>query len=252
MRTTTPEAQTTIVLPDIHVGHEDTRSIENVLEFVHDTKPQTIVQLGDFYDCKSISRFDKRPMDIDTLQEEIDRGYTLWKQIERAAPNARKVMLEGNHEARLHKTLLRNPGFYSLDALKPEKLFKLDELGVEWVPSSKTFRINKNLIVTHGATDDGCKMSQHSAYSAKANLDKWGVSGISGHTHRFGSHYKTLAEQVLGWHEIGTLSRLDPEYVKNPNWQQGFATVYHSRNRFHVVPTLITNHQFIANGRKYG
>lgn len=241
-----------VSIPDTHVPYHDTRSIDNVLEYISDTKPDVVIQHGDGLDCESLSRFDKEPSRIACLQEEINGLYHLWSEIKRAAPKARYVMLEGNHEARLHKNLLRNPGLYGLQALKPESLFRLDELGVEWWPSSKTFRLNKNLVLTHGANDDGCKMSPHSAYSAKANLDKWGVSGISGHTHRFGSHYKTLAEEILGWHEIGTLSQLNPGYVKNPNWQQGFATTHYTRNRFHVVPTLITNHQFIANGRKYG
>lgn len=242
----------TIALPDIHCGFEDRESIDNVLEYVSDVKPNHIVQIGDYYDCHSISRFDKEPSRIDTLQEELDIGYRLWKDIQRAAPKATYTQLEGNHERRLHKTLLANPGLYSLKNLQPRKLFNLDELGIEWVPAEKTKYLNNSLVLTHGANDDGCKMSPHSAYSAKANLDKWGVSGISGHTHRLGSHYKMMAEEMLGWHEIGCLTKLNPGYVKNPNWQQGFATIYHSKNRFHVVLTAITNHQFMAGGRKYG
>lgn len=241
-----------VILPDVHAGFEDRLTIDNVLEYVRDANPGALVQLGDMVDFYGISRFDKEPDRIDTVQSELNVAHHLWERFKDAAPHAKYYQLEGNHEHRLYKTLLANPGLFSLDALRPEKLFRLDELGVHWVPAEKTLKLNNSLVVTHGAVDDGCKMSQHSAYSARSNLEKWGVSGISGHTHRVGSHYRTLADRVLAWHEIGCLCRLDPGYVKYPNWQQGFATVYHTSNRFHVVVTAITSHQFIANGRKYG
>ena len=170
-----------------------------------------------------------------------------------ASPNSKYVMLEGNHERRLHKYLMKNPELHSLDVLKPENLFGLKELGVDFVKAEKTYHLNNKLIVTHGAQDDGCKLSAHAGYSAKNTMDKWGnISGIMGHGHRMGMSTKTMADgSMIQWVESGCLANLTPGYVKNPNWQHAFVTVYYTKNRFHIVPTTIANYEFIADGKLY-
>lgn len=248
------EMKIAIVLPDLHVNYQDDLSLSSWLQYVRYKKPDIIVQLGDFYDCYAISRFDKDPKRLGLFQEEIDIGKKLWMAIKKASPHSSLYLVGGNHEERIPKTLIRNaPGMYNLKAVSPEKLFELEELGVKYVPPEKTFYLNKSLVVTHGAVDDGCKLSQHAGYSAKNTMDKWGnVSGIMGHNHRVGCSTKTLADgAMIQWHEIGCMTNLHPEYVKNPNWQQGFATVYYTKHRFHIIPTTLVNHEFIAEGKLY-
>jgi len=64
---------------------------------------------------------------------------------------------------------------------------------------------------------------KNSAYSARAELERefYAVSTISGHTHRGGSYFVTTRFGVKQAHEGFCLCRLDPEYVVNPDWQQG-------------------------------
>jgi predicted phosphodiesterase len=246
--------KTAIIIPDMHVPYHDEKSFNLVLKYIKDKKPNIVIQQGDMYDCYGVSRFDKDPKRIDTLQEEIDLGKELWKRIKQASPKASLYMVGGNHEQRIPKMLMRHsPGMYSLKALHPERLFELDELGIKYIPPEKTFYLNKNLVVTHGANDDGCRMSQHAGYSAKATSDKWGdISGIMGHTHRLGSNTRALASgKQVTWVENGCLCNLNPDYVKNPNWQQGFSTIYFDKERFQIVPTIIVDHEFIADGKTY-
>jgi predicted phosphodiesterase len=242
-----------IVLPDIHVPYHDEKAINLVLKYVKDVKPDKIIQLGDFYDTFGISKYDKDPNRVDTLQQEIDTGYKLWKDIKRASPKSELVMLEGNHEARLRAFLMKNPGVYSLDALKPKNLFKLDELKVKWIPQEETYKINNSLVVIHGHNAGGGKLSQHSAYSAKNTLEKWGnVSGIMGHGHRLGMSCKTLHDgSVVQWYEAGHLANPHPDYMKNPNWQQGFIIVRYTNNRFHIAAVPITNYKMMVDGKMY-
>jgi predicted phosphodiesterase len=245
--------ETAIILPDIHTPYHDDRAISVVVKYIKATKPDQIIQLGDMYDCYSLSRFDKDPARISSLQEEIDRGALIWQQLKEASPKSKLVMLEGNHERRLVKYLMKHPELHGLKALNPEVLFGLKELGIKFVRSEDTYYINNSLVATHGATDDGCKLSQHAGYSAKNTLDKWGnVSGIMGHGHRIGMSTRTLADgTMVQWIESGTLSRLKPEYVKNPNWQHGFVVVKYTKNRFHATPVVIANYEFIADGKVY-
>lgn len=243
--------KTALVLPDMHVPYHDERALQLVYKYIQYKKPNVIIQLGDFYDMYSLSKYDKDPSRIDSLQEEIDVGSQIWKNFKKLSPKSKLIMLEGNHERRLHKYLMKNPEMHSLNALKIENLLGLKELGVEFYHSEQTYHINKNLVVTHGAVDDGCKLSQHSGYSAKNTLDKWGnISGIMGHGHRVGMSNRTLSDgSVIQWVEAGHLCDPHPSYVKNPNWQQGIVLVNYTNNRFHITPATIVDYKFILDGK---
>lgn len=245
--------KTAVVLPDLHVPYHDNRAFTAVLKYIKDEKPDVIVQLGDFYDCYSLSRYDKDPRRLASLQEEIDVGIEKWKELKKASPKSQLVMLEGNHERRLVKYLMKNPGLFGLKSLNPENLFGLKDLGVKFVSAENTYKLNHSLVVTHGAVDDGCKLSQHAGYSAKNTLDKWGnVSGIMGHGHRIGVSTKTLADgTMVQWVESGCLANLKPEYTKNPNWQHGFVIVNYTTNRFHLTPVTVANYEFYVGKKVY-
>ncbi|MCA8938790.1 MAG: hypothetical protein KDB07_03230, partial [Planctomycetes bacterium] len=54
-------------------------------------------------------------------------------------------------------------------------------------------------------------------------------SGISGHTHRLGIHYRTTLAGTKFWIENGCLCNLDPDYTHGqPDWQHGFTSGYWS------------------------
>ncbi len=46
---------------------------------------------------------------------------------------------------------------------------------------------------------------------------------MSGHTHRIGEHQRSDHNGVHAWWELGCMCDLNPSYVDDPNWQQGFA-----------------------------
>ena len=173
--------QKDVILPDFHVPYHDKNAIDLTLKYIKKNKPDRIVQIGDFQDFYSVSKFDKDPKRIDTLQDELDIGYDIWKDIKKSSKKSKLVYLEGNHEFRLRKYLWRHPELHSLEILKLENVLKTKELGIKFYRNVDTFYLKPNLIATHGAKDDGCKLSQHSGYSAKNTLEKVGINGISGH-----------------------------------------------------------------------
>lgn len=246
------EFKKTVVIPDLHVPYHDVESLQALNQFIRDFKPDTIIQQGDMYDFYDISRFDKNPERVGYLQKELDIGFKIWWEWRRLCPEARLVFKKGNHEGRMEKYLMRNPELFSLRSLKLPTIFGLDKLNVEYVPSEQNFFINDNLMVLHGDKDDGCKYSANSAYSAKLTLDKIGKSLIMGHTHRLGLHYKTVLDKTMMGLENGCLCLLTPEYVKNPDWQQGFSVVYNSAHRFYVQPIPVVNKRFIYGDKIYG
>ena len=247
------ETRTAVVIPDLHIPYHDERAVDLVIKYIKDIKPAAIYQIGDFYDFYSVSKFDKDPKRIDSLQEELDKGTKIWRRIKKAGPKDMKIhYLQGNHEFRLEKYLWKHPELHSLRVLKLDKLLDLDSIGIKYYKNKDICYVNKNLIVTHGAKDDGCKLSQHSGYSAKNTLEKTGISGVSGHSHRLASHYKRTLAKQLEWHEAGCLCDINPDYTKLPNWQQGFARIKYNKTSFDIkVVSIKKGYTCIVDGKRY-
>ena len=99
-----------VVLPDIHVPNHDVSSVNAVLRFIKFYKPHIFIQLGDFCDWDSVSKYEaNKESDINTIEYEIKESNKLLDTIESYLPRGcRKVMLGGNHEDRYTKFLVNN------------------------------------------------------------------------------------------------------------------------------------------------
>lgn len=202
----------------------DEGAVAIMLKALSSQKWDEIILLGDVVNLDQVSRYDKDPNLIAQLQEDLDLTTELLKIIGAAAGNAKKTVLFGNHEGRLRKHLWRkDPELAGLRTNTIETQLHLKELGYRLQPERESYSVTDNFIASHGAKDDGCKYSQFSAYSARNTLQKKGVSGISGHTHRLGLYYVTDFTGVKLWAECGCLIDFKKAgYVTNPNWQLGF------------------------------
>lgn len=203
-----------VALGDIHFPFENTTSLEKATRFLIKYKPHYLVLLGDIVDCYSLSRFDKDPRRILSLQTEFDLA-TMWISfISTALPTTKIIYIEGNHERRLQKYLNSHPEISSLRTLTIPQLLHLDELNVPYV---KNFTLG-DLFFTHGEV-----VRKHSGQSARGEMEVNDTSGISGHTHRLSHFFKTTTHRDLQWLEAGCLCSLEPTYLDTkPNWQNGF------------------------------
>jgi predicted phosphodiesterase len=194
--------KTILQINDVHVPFEDKKTLDAVYNFIDYLDPDEIVIAGDFQDFHEVSKFDKDPMRSFNLQDEIDAGYKILKEL---SSKAQVHFIEGNHEARLKKWLWKNPELASLKVLEIDKLLNLDLLGIKYHPEKY---ICNDFIFYHGSV-----VRAHSSFSAKAELEKHGTSGSSGHTHRIGSFTKTDFRGTVAWYENGCLCNLKPHYV---------------------------------------
>lgn len=215
-----------IVLSDIHYPYEDKAAIKAAVNFIDTVKPDTIILNGDILDMYDVSSFDKSPERMQSLQKEIDKATNLFKRLRKVAPNARIVFIKGNHEFRLERYLMKHPELFSLDALKLPNLLKLKEFNIEYF--DKHFKLG-SLKFTHGSI-----VRKFSSYTAHAELDKNDCSGCSGHTHRLGVCFKQTPSRYLAWYESGCLCDIHPEYVDEPDWQQGFLYGHINKDSFAV------------------
>lgn len=243
---------------DTHIPHEDERAVRVVQAIARETQPDLIVHMGDLLDAYPLSRWDKNPARKESLQDEIDRGRQHFAQMRLCSPGSRFVYLEGNHEDRLRRTLwnLEGPAavLAELTAFKQAMtwpaLLGLDALGVEFVPYAEQSRhaFLPKFLLKHGTV-----VRNKSAYTASGEHDKYGKSGASGHTHRLGLFFSRDSNGSHVWAETGCTCKLDPEYMADPDWQQGavFVTLDTTTGAFQVEPVYIYEGSAVFRGVHY-
>lgn len=236
-----------VFLSDIHFPYEDKEAINVVIAFIRWFKPSFIFLLGDIVDFYALSKFDKDPDRALRIQDEINDAKSFFAHLRLAAPRANIVFFEGNHEARLMKFLRRNPEVSGLEVLRLPSLLSMADYNVRFVGAMETYKYH-GFYLEHGDI-----VRKHSGYTARGMMEKRGVSGISGHTHRLGTHYTTNEGGDYVWLENGCLCDRKPDYIKSPNWQQGFSVGYFKKNnhRFLVEQVCIVNGKCVYAGREF-
>ena len=232
------------ILNDLQIPFQDPQVLGLVLRFLDDLKPYGIILNGDVVDCYAISDYDKDPLKKPGLQREVRGAAALMERFKYAKE---RIWLGGNHEDRLRRYLWKNPEFADLEALTFSSLFRVKEHGFTYYPYGKHWMLGK-LLVTHGFM-----VRAHSGISARAHFDRMGTSVLIGHTHRLGVYYKTNVRGQHAAYENGCLCRLDPEYVQNPDWQQGMSVVTVMDNGFFNVIQIPILHRRILfyGGERY-
>ena len=128
----------------------------------------------------------------------------------------RKIFLPGNHKARLQKFLWTHPELFSLRDLELRNVLKLSNYGIEYAAYSVQF--GDVLEVSHGT-----RVNKWAGMSAKAEqeLRRYSMSTITGHVHRSGTFKTKVGNEWRTGQESPCLCTLKPEYMRNPDWQQG-------------------------------
>lgn len=252
---------TAVILPDTQIGYRkfldtgeldpfhDERAMAVALQIVRHLRPEIIVNLGDFVDFPEFGKYEQEPEFAQTTQQSVDRAHRFLAEQRAAAPEADIRLIEGNHDARLPKSIARN----AMSALRLRRadapdswpvlsvpfLLRLDDLGVEYVPGypAGITWINDNVACIHG------HKVRSSASTAAVVIDDERVTTIFGHIHRIEMQSKTRRTKDGAKHAFaaspGCLCRIDGAVpsVKSAtdpmgrpvptveNWAQGLGVV---------------------------
>jgi hypothetical protein len=232
----------------LQIPYHDYSAVKLVDDFLADIQPDLLIYAGDIIDFYQISSFDKDPARVDNLQADINQVKAMFRKHKMSMPNTRKIMLDGNHEKRIqHFLWTKAPEISSLKCLTIEELFDLKEYNIEHIAYEQGIMINDIFLILHGDI-----ASIHSGYTAKRMFEKHGGCGMCGHCHRGGSFYKRDRFGTWGWWENYCLCHLNPDWIKNPNWVQGFSLVHFQGDRFYVEQIPIIHNKFIYGGQLYG
>jgi len=203
-----------IIAPDPQIGcrryengelewFQDDRAIDLHLQIIRDAKPTQIVNLGDTLDFAEWSdRWAIHPEMVMTTQPTIDRAHRhIAEQITEAPDDCTVTVLEGNHDARLGKLILKN----AMAALRlrranaPEEwpiisvqnLLRLEDFGkdkVNYVDGYPAGRVK----LAAGSGDLTPLYAIHGerlSVSAVAKNER--QSYVQGHIHRIADYYET-------------------------------------------------------------
>lgn len=249
-------------LGDHHAPHHDHELHRAAVQWLRDHQPDRIVIVGDLLDYDAVSRHPKNPAWATTLDECVDSGYAIVRAYRVACPDAKIVVLDGNHEDRLRRAVLANlPGAHGVRRARTDEdpdpqgvlttphLLRFDELHVGWAdPGGGDYehaqvKLNERLAARHGWIS-----KRGAGASALATIEHLGFSCYIGHCHRQGivestSHSIDGVPQTIIGVEVGTMARirggLGYASAGRPDWQQGFATATIWPDG-HFLPELVT------------
>jgi predicted phosphodiesterase len=252
------EVVTGVIYGDTHGQYIDDRAEAVLLSVLEHFEPDVVVHVGDGVDCYTISTFDKDPHRKESFQDEVDASRTHLARARAAAPSAAFYLLEGNHEARLRKSIWKSMGsmreIAKLRAFQESitwpHLLQLEQLGIQWIPEEEQplRGVFPKFLLKHGTL-----VRKWSGYSARGEWEKYGKSGASGHVHRLGMFFHRDWNGNHVWVETGCLCDLDPDYTRDPDWQQGFivASFHRPTGAFSLEPVYIHNGSALWRGRRF-
>ena len=239
-----------LFVPDVHFPSHDPTAWGLMLQAAGDFKPHEVVILGDFFDCYSVSRYDKHPqkMFLD-LQEELAVGVTAIERIINYLKPQKLWFLEGNHENRVSRYLANNAPLLLNAVKEPRELFGLPS-SAAYIPYGQGGWINfDGLYAMHGFVTG--------KNAASKALDRYGRSVIYGHTHQLQEAHKqvldgpTLRAFNCGW--LGSFEKAAEDYVPDiASWTHGFATgLFPKSGKWTVNLHTILDGEVVVNGKTY-
>lgn len=278
-----PAMGVVVALPDPQIGFRMTKAgaesfhdesaISCALSLLRALQPEVVVHLGDFLDLPLFSRFSQEPGFQGLVQDAIDRGHQFLAEVAFLVPGVKQYLLEGNHDARIRKTLAKlapemmalTPGgrASSWPAMSVPHLLGVEDLGVTYVDGYPAGR----LVVGDVDIIHGFKIN--SSGSTAALVSKGALrSTLFGHVHRREMHTATLPDGKVIWAASpGTLARVDGavpsfhsaisaqtgEHVpRYENWQQGVAVLTrHDKQHTELELVPIFEGRMIYRGREF-
>lgn len=240
---------------DLHYPIHDPRVTAAKMAFARDFQPDCWVNVGDLYDFWSASSHDKEPerwlAPGGRLQEEFDSAQDYWKEV---CSIARDVhFIPGNHENRLQRLVLANPGLFRLRAFDWQRLAEIPEKVN--VHNYGAYLEVGGITFEHGDRMGGRFGVIHAAQWAVVNRQR---NTIFGHTHRHQMVHRTKSDgsTIFALNQGHGSDVSKQKYAgPMPDWQHGFTAVEFwtegGKPRFSVHPIVVVNGRFSFGGKIY-
>ena len=243
----------TLVLGDAQIPFEDEALIEQMITYAGNLLPNYIQLIGDWWDFPQLStKFHRKRVSPGELMRDLEKGFGYINRL--ALTGAEVRFVPGNHEERWTSYAEEKaPEFQGMF----NDRWSFHDILTEACPKiilPKPFHYgayqeHRGFLFKHGEAAGTNATSKE--------LDIEGSSGMSGHTHRAGSFYKTDRRGPHAWHHNPVLCNVEGENVPPGyrkaggirNEQQGCSLLIQSvvkgTERWVVVP-IIAHHGTFA------
>lgn len=225
------------IISDVHIPYHDIEAVTLALDWLKEREIDTLILNGDIIDFYQASFFDKDPT-VNDLKYELDAAREFLKQLRSQFQQTDIIYLEGNHEFRWKRYLMRKaPEIFNMGEFNINIILGLPELNIKWIDNKRIIQAGK-LNILHGH-------EYYGAYSpvnpAKGIFNKAKNNVIFGHFHRTSSHTsKDIRQDLSGAWSTGCLCELQPKYAPYNEWNLGFAMVKLEQNgNFRVINKMI-------------
>lgn len=236
-----------------YAAHNDA-AITAALDFVDDFEPHHIVLGGDQLNFGPVSHWRKGKPQLTegfSVKAELDLfNQLVLSRIERRHHGARKIWMEGNHDAWLLDVVEENPALAGL--VDVQSYLELAEEGWEYYSQGEIAQVGKCYFL-HGDT-----LGPGRNVAARA-VSKYRRNVRFGHFHHYASETLVNPLDVTDNHTgicVPALCERSPGFMKNApnNWLNGFLYGYvdpETGNFFDNV-VVMTDNKFVAEGNLYG
>lgn len=247
-----------IVIPDCQVPYHDEKSMAVVEKYMADNKWDYYINLGDFVDYFTISKYNVGNPGIlegKTILNECDQAREILERhlkiLRKNNKDVKAYLLEGNHERRAYDFVSRNPTLKGI--IEPENALKLKENGVKYL---RSWSHNENLTIGHATFTHGRYTNQH---HSKKMVDNFETNVFYGHNHDTNCYNKVSlgSKHSKVGQSLGCLCDYpkDVDYMKGSpsNWQQAVTTFYFMPDgTFTYYVSRIINNKFVSpDGKLY-
>ncbi len=223
-----------LFLADLHLPYEDPYALNIALTYAKTENIDTIVLGGDIVDFMSVSFWDRELTNRD-LNKERRYAIQVLTKIRQTFPKATIYYIQGNHEERLERYLLRKaPELGALDELSVKNLLQLEKLNITYInnreiinKTNQPFKI-ETLYHLHGH-----EIRTHWTIItvARTLFQRSLENVIFGHFHITQEWIqRKINNDVMSSSSVGCLCKLSAPYSIVNNWNHGFAIIEYKKN----------------------
>lgn len=241
------------ILADVHVPFHSQPALSIAVSWLKKASPNVVVIAGDYGDWYSVSKFNKNPKYRNLKRElNLQRQGLAWLRGE--FPDARIVMIKGNHDERW-ETYLWNGLLHEHPELHDEELLQFDtwlhanEHGVEIVNNRRPVLAGMLPIIHGHELPRGITNPVNMARGAFLRLSD---TVLVAHGHRTSQHVEPtgIFHHEVATYSMGCLCDLYPYYNPIGNrWDNGFAFAEVDRDgEFDLRLLRITKHGKVRRG----
>lgn len=228
------KAFTRVLIPDTHGAHIDPGWAKAFLSDLEILRPAKIVYMGDHLDCSGFLAqhhvLGVVPECEITFEEDANAANTFLDEVEKRAPNASKDFIEGNHEARIEKTIIKwalgnaSNARYLRNLYSPESVLGLEKRGVRFIKRSSCY----DGLKVPGTIDLGDCLARHGKHcgstACQRTVAQFGCNVAIAHTHRMLMASKETARGIAYSWCFGCGCKLQPTYYDTDptDWAHGY------------------------------